>query len=103
MRLLDASDGLAVHLKAAFKALQNDDTSAYVVISDVRNAGIAYSEAVKKSQKLSRELAEDSAARIESEYRSVFAMVLGGVSLTRSLTRHQPAPGHSEPSARLLA
>ncbi|PTB21127.1 methyl-accepting chemotaxis protein [Trinickia symbiotica] len=82
-QLLEASDRLAVHLKAAFQALQNDDTAAYVVINDrdIRNDGIAYSQAVEKFQKLSHALADDLAARSEREYRWVFAMVVAGVSL----------------------
>lgn len=41
-----------MHLKAAFVALQNDDTAAYVTINDgdIRNAGIAYSAAVESAR-----------------------------------------------------
>ena len=81
-QLLGASDQLASQLKAAFVALQNDDTAAYVTINDrdIRNAGIAYSAAVEKFQKLARTLADASAERGETEFKWVLGMVVVGVS-----------------------
>ncbi|HEY3537141.1 MAG TPA: methyl-accepting chemotaxis protein [Trinickia sp.] len=86
-QLLNASDQLATHLKAAFVALQNDDTGAYVTINDgdIRNAGIAYSAAVEKFQQLARTLADASAERGEAEFKWVLGMVIVGVSFALAL------------------
>ncbi|SME96532.1 methyl-accepting chemotaxis sensory transducer with TarH sensor [Trinickia caryophylli] len=83
-QLLDASERLASYLKAASQALRNGDTPAYVTINDkdIRTAGIDYSAAVEKFQKLAGGFAQVSAAGAARDYQWVLGLVLVGVSFS---------------------
>lgn len=86
-QLVDSSNALATILHAAFDALRQGDTNAYVAINDkqITSAGVAYSANVEKFQNLAEALAKDSAAQGDREYTWVVAMVIAGVAMALAL------------------